>query len=155
MKMDSQLKVAASLWFDNRALEAAEFYTSLFADSRIISSSGLQEGPGSGPSVVEFELAGQRFIAFDGAAAIPFTPAISFTIFCSSQEEIDLFWNGFSEGGEPVQGGWITDKFGISWQVIPEELTALMEKAPAPVTRELLTMKKIDIERLRAAALSW
>ena len=107
-------KITPFLWFDWDALEAVEFYVSLFPDSRIVSSSPLPTGPAEGAAIVSFILAGQEFTALDGGPMSQFSPAISFVVNCESQEEIDYFWEGLSEGGVKEQCGWLRDKFGVS-----------------------------------------
>ena len=149
-----QSKISPSLWLDGKAIEAAEFYTSLFPNSRIISKTKFTTGPAEGSGLAEFELEGQTFTAFDGIPAYEFTPALSLVIACDSQEEIDHFWNGFSDGGAPIQSGWIQDKFGVHWQVIPAELPDLLDKASTAVMEEMLTMGKIELDRLRAASVT-
>ena len=149
-----QSKISPSLWLDGKAIEAAEFYTSLFPNSTIIRATEFTTGPAKGSGLAEFELEGQTFTAFDGIPPYEFTPAISLVIACDSQEEIDHFWNGFSDGGVPIQSGWIQDRFGVHWQVIPAELLDLLGKAPTAVMEEMLTMGKIELDRLRAAAVA-
>ncbi len=141
------------LWLDGCAREAAEFYVSTFNDSRIIDDSELPEEPGAGSHVVSFVIKGQHFTAFDGIPAYEFTPAISFVVNCDSQEEIDDYWDRLAEAGSPIQCGWIQDKFGIHWQIVPAELTSLLqdEARSAAVLNELLTMVKIDVQRLKQA----
>lgn len=146
-------KITPHFWLYGQAEEAAEFYTSIFHNSRIISSLKLPEDPAGGSSLVEFELEGQRYIAFDGIPEIPFTEAVSFIVNCETQEEIDYFWDKLTEGGEEVQCGWLKDKFGVSWQVVPAALTSLLddsEKA-SKVIHAMLPMKKLDINKLREA----
>ena len=146
-------KVTPFLWFDGRAKEAALFYTSVFDNSRILSVSELQSGPAMGAHLVEFELAEQRFTALDGGPMFQFSPAISFVINCVSQNEVDHFWERLSVDGEQEMCGWVRDKFGVSWQVVPTVLSELLSqpsKASA-VMEALLTMRKIDIGQLHAA----
>ena len=112
-------RLSTSLWFDGRALEAANFYDSVFENSKVLSVAEIPTGPAEGNHVVEFELEGHKFTAFDAGPMFKFTPAISFVISCDSQDEIDHFWDSLSEDGEKQQCGWVTDKFGISWQVSP------------------------------------
>lgn len=145
-------KLSASLWFDGRALEAAKFYESVFEDSKVLSVAEIPTGPAEGSHVVEFELEGHRFTAFDAGPMFKFTPAISFVVSCDSQEEIDRFWDSLSEGGEKQQCGWVTDKFGVSWQVLPAQLSELMEKDSKKVMDALLRMTKPDLAMLRQAA---
>ncbi len=141
------------LWLDGCAREAAEFYVSTFNDSRIIDDSALPEEPGAGSHVVSFVIKGQHFTAFEGIPAYEFTPAISFVVNCDSQEEIDDYWNRLAEAGSPIQCGWIQDKFGVHWQIIPAELPSLLQDVSrsAAVLNELLTMVKIDLQRLKQA----
>ncbi len=109
-------------------------------------------GPAEGASLVEFELDGSRFTALDGGPMYKLTPAVSFVVSCESQEEIDHYWYGLSEGGEEQQCGWVTDRFGLTWQVVPAELGELMAREAGPVMEVLLGMGKIELERLRKAA---
>ncbi len=141
------------LWLDGCAREAAEFYVSLFRDSQIIEDTALPEGPGAGSHVVSFVIKGQHFTAFDGIPAYEFTPAISFMVNCDSQEEIDQYWDRLAKDGSPIQCGWIQDKFGVHWQIVPAELSELMREGPQAnaVLNELITMVKIDVDRLRRA----
>lgn len=145
-------KITPFLWFDGRAQEAADFYVSLFPDSRILSSSPLPGGQAAGAALVSFVLAGQQFTALDGGPMYQFSPAISFVVNCESQEELNRFWDGLSEGGVEEPCGWLRDKFGVSWQVVPEQLGGLLEANPEPVVAALLQMKKIDLGALEAAA---
>jgi predicted 3-demethylubiquinone-9 3-methyltransferase (glyoxalase superfamily) len=151
-------KITPFLWFDDQAEEAAEFYTSVFANSRIVSVSRYGEaGPGDPGTVmvVNFELEGQRFTALNGGPQFKFTEAISFEVDCGTQEEVDELWEKLTEGGEEVQCGWLKDKFGLSWQIVPTILGELMgdedpEKAKR-VTEAMLKMVKLDIAELRQA----
>ena len=145
----SNNKISTFLWFESRAEEAANFYVSVFGNSKILDVSKVPAGPVEGGALVEFELEGRRFSALDGGPMFTFTPAISFVVACGSQEEIDYYWDRLSEDGELGWCGWLNDKFGVSWQVVPEALPELMRGAPERVMETMLTMKKIDIERLR------
>ena len=145
----SNNKISTFLWFESRAEEAADFYVSIFGNSRILSVSRVAAGPASGGALVEFELEGRKFSALDGGPMFDLTPAISFVVTCDSQEEIDYYWDRLSEDGELGWCGWLNDKFGVSWQVVPEALAELMEGAPERVMETMLTMQKIDIARLR------
>lgn len=148
-------KITPSLWFDNNAEEAANLYVSLFPNSRITSVVPIPSGPAEGGAVVDFELDGQAFNAFDGGPMFPFTNAVSFTISCADQAEIDHYWYGLLRGGGvEEQCGWLRDRFGLSWQVLPAELGELMERAPDAVMEAMLEMVKFDIETLRHAAAS-
>ena len=132
------------LWLDGQALVAAEYYCTIFPQSRIISTN---------PFVVIFELNGKKFMALNGGPEYPFTEAVSFVINCADQEEIDHYWDKLSEGGQEGKCGWLKDKFGLSWQVVPSILGALMndpEKAPR-VMFAFMQMKKFEIEKLLKA----
>ena len=146
------------LWFDTQAEEAARFYVSVFKNSRIVSTSRYGEaGPGAKGTVmtVEFELAGRRFIALNGGPQFKFTEAVSFSIECETQQEVDEYWRTLSEGGEEGPCGWLKDRFGLSWQVNPTVLgDMLSDRDPAKAKRAMqamLTMKKIDIAALQRA----
>lgn len=151
-------KIKPFLWFDGKAEEAANLYVSLFKNSRITNISRYgEEGPGPAGSamVVSFELDGQEFLALNGGPHFSFTPAVSFLINCETQEEVDELWEKLSEGGETNQCGWLTDKFGLSWQVVPTALGDMMsdedqEKA-GRVMHAMLQMEKIDIATLKRA----
>ena len=145
-------KITPFLWFDGRAHEAAELYVSLFPDSRIISSSPLPSGPAEGAAIVSFVLAGQEFTALDGGPVFQFSPAISFVVNCESQEEMDHFWEALSEGGVREPCGWLRDKFGVSWQIVPVQLSELLEANPKRVMAALLEMERIDLAKLESAA---
>ena len=148
------------LWFDSQAEEAAEFYVSVFPDSSIGSVARYSEaGPGSAGSVmvVEFTLRGQEFTALNGGPVYQFNPAISFVVDCVTQDEVDHYWDALTaDGGEPVQCGWLTDRFGVSWQIVPRRLNELMAnsdpEAAKRVTAAMLKMVKLDIAELERAA---
>lgn len=128
-------KITTFLWFDNQAEEAANHYTSIFDDSRIVDIQRYGEaGPGEAGTVmtVTFELAGQRFIALNGGPHFTFTEAISLSVDCATQEEVDELWARLGEGGEDGPCGWLKDKYGLSWQIVPRKLTELMSD-PDPV----------------------
>ncbi len=153
-------KIVPNLWFDTEAEEAAEFYISVFDDSRIVNVTHYTEaGPREAGMVmtVEFELEGQRFIGINGGIEFKFDEAVSFGIECETQEEIDYYWDKLREGGgEEGPCGWLRDRFGLSWQVVPtgmEELFADPDKGRAErAMRAMLGMKKLDIAALREAA---
>ena len=146
-------RITPFLWYDGRAEEAARLYVSLFPNSRVLSVNPLGAGPAEGAVLVEFELDGHRFTALDGGPMYRFSPAVSFMVSCESQEEIDHYWDGLLEGGGvEEQCGWLRDRFGLSWQIVPAELPELMSRAPGPVMEALLAMVKIDLARLREAA---
>ncbi|GAA2151788.1 VOC family protein [Kitasatospora kazusensis] len=146
------------LWFDGQAEEAANHYMSIFKNSRLGRVGRTTEaGPGPAGSVlaVEFELNGQKFVGLNGGPMFTFNESISFQVFCSDQEEVDHYWSRLSEGGAESQCGWVKDKFGVSWQVIPDTLIDMIsdpnpEKA-ARTTAKMLTMAKLDIAALRKA----
>ncbi len=150
--MTATHRISPFIWFDGQAEEAAKLYVSVFPNSRVVSSSPLPSGPGEGSAVVQFELDGQPFTVLDGGPAYKITPAISFVISCDSQEEIDYYWSKLSEGGTPGPCGWLDDRFGVTWQVVPSMLDELLAGDSGAVMDALLTMKKIDIEALRVAA---
>ena len=135
-------KITPFLWFDGRAKEAAEYYTSIFEDSGVISATKLQVGPGAGASIISFELADQAFTALDGGPMFQFSPAISFVVNCETQGEVDHFWDRLSEDGEQ-------DKFGVSWQIVPAVLPDLLSDASKAgrVMEVFLQMHKIDISQ--------
>jgi predicted 3-demethylubiquinone-9 3-methyltransferase (glyoxalase superfamily) len=153
--------ISTFLWFDDRALEAAQYYVSVFPDSRITSGETLPNS-GSGPdregppvSLVSFELAGRPFTALNGGPVFSFTPAISFVIACEDQAEVDYYWDRLVDGGEPSQCGWLVDRFGVSWQVVPTMLGNVLS-GPDPdgcarATAAMLEMAKLDIATLQAA----
>ncbi len=145
-------KITPFLWFDGQAREASELYVSLFPDSRIVSSTPLESGPAEGAALVSLVLAGQEFTALDGGPMFQFSPAISFVVNCETQEEMDHFRDGLSEGGEQQQCGWLRDRFGVSWQVVPVQLGALLEANPEAVMSALLEMGRIDLAALESAA---
>ena len=145
-------KITPSLWFDHHAEAAVELYVSLFPSSKVISVIKIPSGPGEDGAIVEFELDGQRMSAVDGGAMFKFSEAVSFVVSCETQEEIDHYWYGLSEGGEQQQCGWLKDPYGLSWQIVPAELSELSQAAPVPVMDALLQMGKIEIEPLRRAA---
>ncbi len=151
-------RITPFLWFDTQAEEAAQFYVSLFKNSRITEVVRYGDaGPGPKGSVltVRFELDGQEFIGLNGGPRFTFTEAVSFSVDCTTQEEVDDFWEKLSDGGEPGPCGWLKDKYGLSWQVVPSVLPRMLndpdpEKADR-VMRAMLQMKKIDIAGLQKA----
>ena len=144
-------RIGTCLWFEDRAVEAAEFYVSLFPDSRILEVSTVGAGPAKDNSFVVFELSGRSFQGIDGGPMFKFTPAISFVVNCESQEEIDRYCDALSDGGREGYCGWLDDRFGVSWQVIPANMGELMGRDPKRVMEALLKMGKIDIEGLEKA----
>jgi predicted 3-demethylubiquinone-9 3-methyltransferase (glyoxalase superfamily) len=152
-------KITPCLWFDTEGEEAANFYTSVFKNSRILDVSRYSEaGPKPAGTVltVTFELDGQRFVALNGGPEFTFDEAISFQIDCRSQEEVDEYWSKLVESGEEGPCGWLKDRYGVSWQVVPTRLTELLSDSdPEPaerVMRAMFEMKKIDIATLEEAA---
>ncbi|WP_046471867.1 VOC family protein [Allosalinactinospora lopnorensis] len=146
------------LWFDGQAEEAANHYISIFKDSKL-GRVGRYTEAGPGPAgtvmVVEFELNGQKFVALNGGPEFTFNEAVSFQIYCDDQDEVDYYWNRLSEGGQEVQCGWLKDKYGVSWQVIPTVLIDMIsdpdpEKAKR-ATEAMFTMTKLDIAAARKA----
>jgi predicted 3-demethylubiquinone-9 3-methyltransferase (glyoxalase superfamily) len=122
-------KITPFLWFDNQAEGAVNFYTSIFKNSKILKTTRYGEtgpGPSGSDMTVEFELDGQRFIALNGGPQFKFTEAVSFVVNCESQKEVDDFWEKLSEGGRKIECGWLKDKYGLSWQVVPTILGELM-----------------------------
>ena len=146
-------RITPFLWMDGVSHEAAEFYVSVFDDAAIVAIDVYEDGPAQGSAVATFELFGQRFIAFDGHPAIDFTPAISFMVTCDTQDEIDRYWERLCDGGTEVQCGWLEDKFGVSWQIIPTGLPEMLNGGPNSnrVMEAMLPMKKLDIKLLEAA----
>jgi predicted 3-demethylubiquinone-9 3-methyltransferase (glyoxalase superfamily) len=157
--MNSFARVTPFLWFDTQAEEAANFYASIFPNSKInhvarydkaaAQASGRAEGS---VMVVDFELDGQRFSALNGGPAFQFNEALSLVVHCKTQTEVDHYWNNLTAGGDPKaqQCGWLKDKFGVSWQVVPIELPQLISQPKG--MQAMLKMKKLDIEALRKAA---
>lgn len=151
-------KITPCLWFDNEAEEAANFYCSIFNDSKILNVSRYGEsgpGPAGSAIMVEFQLEGQRFLGLNGGSHFTFTPAISLMVDCRTQEEVDAYWNKLSAHPEAEQCGWLKDKYGLSWQIVPKALGELMSD-PDPVKSQnvmkaMLQMKKLDIAALQAA----
>jgi predicted 3-demethylubiquinone-9 3-methyltransferase (glyoxalase superfamily) len=152
-------KITPFLWFNDQAEEAMNFYTAIFKNSKIGSVSRYGEGgPGQPGSVMTatFELDGQEFMALNGGPLFTFTEAISFFVNCETQAEVDELWEKLTEGGEESQCGWLKDKYGLSWQIVPSALGELLgHPDPAKAQRAMnamLQMKKIDIEALRLAS---
>ena len=151
-------KITPFLWFDNQAEEAVNFYTSIFPNSKILNMSRYGDGgPGPAGSVMSatFELDGQEFQALNGGPLYKFTEAISLFVSCKTQAEVDTLWNKLTEGGEEGPCGWLKDKFGLSWQIIPTALGELLgDPDPAKaqnVMKAMLQMKKIEVDKLKQA----
>jgi predicted 3-demethylubiquinone-9 3-methyltransferase (glyoxalase superfamily) len=141
--------VTPCLWFDDNAGEAVDFYVALFPN-------GKRLGDESSPVLINFELDGRPFMALNGGPTYAFTPAISLVVSCETQDEVDHYWDGLLDGGEPSQCGWLTDRFGVSWQIVPNRLGELMSD-PDPersgrVMQAMMQMIKLDIAQLEAAA---
>lgn len=136
-----QDEIYACLWFNGKAKEAAAYYCSIFKKSRIVSES---------PAVVIFELNGKKFMALNGGSDFKFTEAVSFVVDCKDQEEIDYYWNALTQGGQESMCGWLKDKYGLSWQIVPTILGDLMNDPVKGqgVVQAFLKMKKFDIETL-------
>jgi predicted 3-demethylubiquinone-9 3-methyltransferase (glyoxalase superfamily) len=153
-------RITPCLWFDTQAEEAAKFYASVFKDSKVgkISRYGKEgfevHGKQAGTVMtVEFEIAGQKFLALNGGPQFKFNEAVSFQVHCETQEEIDYFWSKLAEGGQEGPCGWLKDKFGLSWQVIPTALPQLLtdENSAQRVMKSMLQMRKIDLAALKRA----
>ena len=151
-------KIAPFLWFDSNAEEAVNFYTSVFPNSKVVNTTRYGEaGPGPAGSVmtIDFQLDGQDFIALNGSPQFKFNEAISLFVKCQTQDEVDRLWESLSEGGEKGYCGWLKDKYGLSWQVVPTALGQMLDD-PDPaksqrVMKAMLQMTKIDIQGLRQA----
>jgi len=151
-------KITPFLWFNNNAEEAVNFYVSIFKNSGVVNISRYGDaGPGPKGTVmaITFQLEGQQFMALNGGPHFQFTPAISLFVSCGTQEEVDQLWNKLSAGGQTQQCGWLQDKYGLSWQIVPSVLGEMLSDSDAEksqrVMQAMLTMEKIDITRLRQA----
>ncbi len=149
--MSPQDKITPFLWFDHQAQEAARFYVSLFKNSRILESTPQEETEvdSDEPQSVSFELEGRPYIAFNGGPYFKFTPAVSFFVDCEDQAEVDRLWSALGKGGEPGQCGWLTDRFGFSWQIVPRILIKALNH-PDPILAQkameaMLKMTKIEV----------
>lgn len=149
-------KITTHLWFDTQALEAAEFYCSIFKDSRVVEVTKFGEGDLANVMQVTFELAGQQFYALNAGPQFTFNPAISLYVDCDDQAEVDELWQRLTaDGGEESQCGWLVDKYGLSWQIIPRQLLTLMTDANSAKARAaqqaMLSMNKIELNVIRQA----
>jgi len=151
-------KITPFLWFDHEAEEAVKFYTSVFRNSRIESVTRYGDvgpGPKGSAMTVAFELEGQKFVALNGGPVFKFTEAISFVVNCDTQEEVDEMWEKLSAGGKEVECGWLKDKYGLAWQIVPTALVQMLQDKDAQksqrVMKAMLQMKKMDIARLEEA----
>ena len=147
-------RITPFLWFDSNAEEAVEFYLSIFKNSRRLGEMGTsdQEGRPGAVLAITFELDGQRFTALNGGPMFKFTEAVSFLVRCDSQQEVDEYWSKLSAGGSDEQCGWLKDKFGLSWQIVPAQLPELLKNPKA--MQAMMGMKKLDIAELERAAKS-
>ncbi len=158
--MATHQKITPNLWFDDQAEEAAAFYVSVFRDSRIVGTTRYpEESPGEAGTVmtVEFELEGQRYVGINGGPQFTFDEAVSFQVSCETQDEVDYFWDALREGGgEESRCGWLKDRYGLSWQVVPagmEEIFADPDPdRAARAMQAMLGMRKLDVDALRRAA---
>jgi len=153
--LESFPRITPFLWFDSNAEEAVEFYLTVFKNSRrldTVPSAGDTPAPKTKILTIAFELDGQTFTAINGGPVFKFTEAVSFVVRCDSQQEVDEYWSKLTAGGSEVQCGWLKDKFGLSWQVIPARLPDLIKNPKA--MQAMLTMKKIDLAELERAAQS-
>ena len=145
--------ITPCLWFDGDGLEAAEFYVSLFPDSRI---DDVSPAPDGSPLIISFTLMGRPFQALNGGPQFTFTEAVSLVIPCDGQVEVDRYWSALTQGGEESMCGWLKDRFGLSWQVVPDQLSEILgdpdPDRAARATQAMLQMRKLDIDALRAAA---
>ncbi len=152
-------KITPFLWFGHQAEEAAKFYTSIFENSRIskvVRNTESAPGPTDGVLTVEFSLDGQEFTALNGGPDFSFSEAVSFVVHCETQKEVDYYWEKLLAGGTPSQCGWLKDKFGLSWQIVPDILPELLgdkdKRKAERVTAAMMKMVKLDIEGLKKAA---
>ncbi|PKO05025.1 MAG: hypothetical protein CVU41_14030 [Chloroflexi bacterium HGW-Chloroflexi-3] len=151
-------KISTCLWFNDQAEEAVNFYASIFNNSKILETAYYnEEGYGEPGKVmtITFEIEGQRFMALNGGPEFSFTHAISFMVDCATQDEVDYYWDRLLEGGEAEQCGWLRDKFGVSWQIIPSIIGKLMQdqnpERSKRVMKAMLSMVKLDIDLLQKA----
>jgi predicted 3-demethylubiquinone-9 3-methyltransferase (glyoxalase superfamily) len=151
-------KIGPCLWFDGQAHEAASFYVSVFKNSRILTTTYYLDGlpqPAGSVMTVKFVLDGEEFVALNGGPHFKFSPATSFVVNCDTQEEVDYFWSKLSEGGEEQQCGWLKDRYGVSWQVVPKVLPDMLSQADRAASQRavsaMLKMKKLDISALQRA----
>ncbi|HEX9274655.1 MAG TPA: VOC family protein [Candidatus Binatia bacterium] len=151
-------KITPFLWYDSNAEEAAKFYTSVFKNSKMGKVTRYGDGgprPKGTVMTASFTIEGEEFVALNGGPIFRFNESVSFVVHCGTQEEVDYFWEKLSEGGQKSQCGWLKDKFGLSWQIVPDALTELAtDKDPAKagqVMKAMMQMSKIDIQKLKAA----
>jgi predicted 3-demethylubiquinone-9 3-methyltransferase (glyoxalase superfamily) len=155
-------KITPFLWFDDQAEEAVKFYTSIFKNSKLLKTARYDEAaekaagrPKGSVMTIEFEIEGQQFIALNGGPQFKFNEAVSFVVNCKTQAEVDYYWKKLSAGGKEVQCGWLKDKFGLSWQIVPTTLGELLSDKDATksnrVMKAMLKMVKLDIKKLKDA----
>jgi predicted 3-demethylubiquinone-9 3-methyltransferase (glyoxalase superfamily) len=148
-------QIVPHLWFDHQAREAAEFYCSIFPESRIINITKLHDTPSGDCEVVSFSLSGQPFMAISAGPFFKFNESISFMVYCDTQEQIDGYWEKLSAVPEAEQCGWLKDQFGLSWQIVPKAMDDMMQdqdpEKVARITQALLSMKKLDLAALQRA----
>ncbi len=151
-------RTSTCLWFDGQAREAAEFYVSLFPNSRIVSVNYFLEGaprPAGSVLTVRFLLDGTEYVALDGGPEFQFTPAMSIVVYCDTQDEVDRLWRALGDRGQPGQCGWLTDRFGVSWQIVPRTLIEMLgasDKAAAQrAFTAMMEMTKLDVAALKRA----
>jgi predicted 3-demethylubiquinone-9 3-methyltransferase (glyoxalase superfamily) len=152
-------KITPCLWFDTEGEDAAKLYTSVFPNSRIVDVARYGEGaprPAGTVMTVTFELDGQRFLALNGGPEFAFSEAVSFQVDCQTQDEVDAYWNALGDGGEEGPCGWLKDRYGLSWQIVPARLSELLSDPDREKSRRvmqaMLSMKKIEIDALERAA---
>ena len=154
----TEQKITPCLWFDFKAEEAVAHYLSIFANGRVVATSRYGEG-GPGPKgavmTILFEIEGQTFLALNSGPQFAFTPAISLIVDCADQAEVDRLWEGLGVDGKPGQCGWLTDKFGVSWQIVPSVIPRIMQSGDAAgierVMRAIMPMKKLDVAKIQQA----
>jgi predicted 3-demethylubiquinone-9 3-methyltransferase (glyoxalase superfamily) len=154
-------KITPFLWFNDQAEEAANFYVSVFRNSKVKAVTRYGDagpGPKGSAMTVNLELDGQEFTALNGGPQFPFTEAVSFVVHCDTQQDVDAYWEKLTDGGRASQCGWLKDKYGLSWQIVPKALPRLLQQSDPTkaqrVVQALMTMAKIDIARLEQAAAS-
>jgi predicted 3-demethylubiquinone-9 3-methyltransferase (glyoxalase superfamily) len=151
-------RTSTCLWFNDQAEQSVAFYTSLFPNSRIVHTTYYLEGtptPAGSVLTIQFTLDGTEYLALNGGPAFTFSPAVSMVAYCDTQEEVDRLWSKLTEGGHEGQCGWLTDRFGVSWQIVPRQLLALLNTPDKAASQRafaaMMTMKKLDIAVLQRA----
>jgi len=155
IKEEAMQRIVTHLWYDKEAKEAAEFYASIFPDSKINSVVTLHDTPSGDTDIVSFQLLGQQLMAISAGPLFKFNEAISLMVYCDTQEEIDRYWAKLSADPESEQCGWLKDKYGLSWQIVPKRMDEMLENSTpeqlARVTQAFLPMKKLDVAELEKA----